>query len=150
WAKDGLNDQIYIVQARPETIHGLKNRNIQTTYKLLEKSKILARGIALGDKIATGKARFLESPAEGHKLQKGEILIADFTNPDWDPILKKAAGIVTNKGGRTSHAAIIARELNCGLRKCFGMYCRWSRNNRLLLRRQRRYHLRWHIKMGNI
>ena len=111
WAKDGLNDQIYIVQARPETIHGLKNRNIQTTYKLLEKSKILARGIALGDKIATGKARFLESPAEGHKLQKGEIIIADFTNPDWDPILKKAAGIVTNKGGRTSHAAIIAREL---------------------------------------
>jgi pyruvate,water dikinase len=111
WAKDGLNEQIYIVQARPETIHGLKNRNIRTTYKLLEKSKVLAKGIALGDKISTGKARFLESPAEGHKLQKGEILIADFTNPDWDPILKKAAGIVTNKGGRTSHAAIIAREL---------------------------------------
>jgi pyruvate,water dikinase len=111
WAKDGLNGQIYIVQARPETIHGNGNRKVRATYKLLETGKVLARGIALGDKIATGKARFLESPEEGYKLEKGEILIADFTNPDWDPILKKAAGIITNKGGRTSHAAIIAREL---------------------------------------
>jgi pyruvate,water dikinase len=80
-------------------------------YRLKEKGQIIAKGMALGNKIASGKARFLNSPLEGALLQNGEILVADATNPDWDPILKRAAGIITNKGGRTSHAAIVAREL---------------------------------------
>ena len=111
WAKDGISNQLYIVQARPETIHGNKSKAIYESYKLIEKGKIITQGIALGNKIASGKARVLNHPKEGNQLQKGEILITDATNPDWDPILKKAAAIITNKGGRTSHAAIVAREL---------------------------------------
>ncbi len=111
WAKDGLNNQLYIVQARPETIHTKTNPKIRKTYSLLEKGTILSKGIALGDKIASGKARILNSPQEGYLIQEGEIIVTDITNPDWDPIMKKAAAIVTNKGGRTSHAAIVAREL---------------------------------------
>ena len=111
WAKDGLNKQLYIVQARPETIHTKTNPKIRKTYSLLEKGTILSKGIALGDKIASGKARILNSPQEGYLIQEGEIIVTDVTNPDWDPIMKKAAAIVTNKGGRTSHAAIVAREL---------------------------------------
>jgi pyruvate,water dikinase len=111
WAKDGITNQLYIVQARPETIHGNKSKAIYESYKLIEKGKIITQGIALGNKIASGKARVLNHPKEGNQLQKGEILITDATNPDWDPILKKAAAIITNKGGRTSHAAIVAREL---------------------------------------
>ena len=111
WAKDGITNQLYIVQARPETIHGNKSKAIYESYKLIEKGKIITQGIALGNKIASGKARVLNHPKEGNQLQKGEILITDATNPDWDPILKKTAAIITNKGGRTSHAAIVAREL---------------------------------------
>ncbi len=111
WAKDGLNNQLYIVQARPETVHGKKKKQVREIFTLKEKGKLLTTGIALGDKIATGKARILLSPQEGDQLQKGEILVTDITNPDWDPVLKKAAAIITNKGGRTSHAAIVAREL---------------------------------------
>lgn len=111
WAKDGLNNQLYIVQARPETIHGKANKQVREIYKLKEKSTLLTQGIALGDKIASGKARILNSPQEGNLLQNGEIIVTDLTNPDWDPIMKKASAIITNKGGRTSHAAIVAREL---------------------------------------
>ncbi|MDO8992982.1 MAG: PEP/pyruvate-binding domain-containing protein, partial [Daejeonella sp.] len=111
WAKDGLNKQLYIVQARPETVHAKGKKQVHEIFKLNEKSKSLASGIALGDKIASGKARILKSPLEGDQLLQSEILVTDITNPDWDPILKKAAAIVTNKGGRTSHAAIVAREL---------------------------------------
>nr|MBI1229029.1 phosphoenolpyruvate synthase [Cytophagales bacterium] len=111
WAKDGLNNQLYIVQARPETVHGKAKKKIRENYSLTEKGELLATGIALGDKIASGKARILRTPEEGDQLQKGEILVTDITNPDWDPVLKKAAAIITNKGGRTSHAAIVAREL---------------------------------------
>ena len=111
WAKDGLNNQLYIVQARPETVHGKEKKKVREIFTLKEKGKLLAKGIALGDKIATGKARIIFHPQDGDKLQKGEILVTDITNPDWDPVLKKAAGIITNKGGRTSHAAIVAREL---------------------------------------
>ena len=111
WAKDGLNNQLYIVQARPETIHGKERKQTVEIYSLKEKSKILTSGIALGNKITSGKARILNSPQEGNLLQQGEILITDVTNPDWDPILKKAGAIITNKGGRTSHSAIVAREL---------------------------------------
>lgn len=114
WAKDGLNDKLYIVQARPETVHSKEVMQRATTvrsYTIHQKGKKLAEGIALGEKIATGKARLLRSPKEAHLLQQGEVLVTDITNPDWDPIMKRAAAIVTNKGGRTSHAAIVAREL---------------------------------------
>lgn len=111
WAKDGLNNQLYIVQARPETVHGKANKQVREIYKLKEKSTLLTKGIALGDKIASGKARILNNPQEGDLLQNGEIIVTDLTNPDWDPIMKRASAIITNKGGRTSHAAIVAREL---------------------------------------
>ncbi|MBK9336361.1 MAG: phosphoenolpyruvate synthase [Lewinellaceae bacterium] len=112
WAKDGQSGKLYIVQARPETVHaGKAKRSIVRTYQIKTKGKQLAEGIALGDQIAFGRARLLRTPQEGHLLQQGEVLVTDITNPDWDPILKRAAAIVTNKGGRTSHAAIVAREL---------------------------------------
>ncbi|MBW3469544.1 phosphoenolpyruvate synthase [Arthrospiribacter ruber] len=111
WAKDGVSDQLYILQARPETVHKKKNNQVRITYKLKSKSKLITSGIALGEKIAAGKARIITDPKMGYLLKKGEILVTDITNPDWDPILKKAAAIITNKGGRTSHAAIVAREL---------------------------------------
>ena len=111
WAKDGVNNQLYIVQARPETVHGKDKIQVREIYKLKEKGTLITKGIALGDKIATGKARILNSPQEGNQLLEEEILVTDLTNPDWDPIMKKAAAIITNKGGRTSHAAIVAREL---------------------------------------
>ncbi|MBW4361382.1 phosphoenolpyruvate synthase [Flavobacterium taihuense] len=111
WAKDGFNNKLYIVQARPETIHGKINKQVREIYKLKEKGTLLVKGIALGDKIISGKARILNSPQEGNLLLDGEIIITDLTNPDWDPIMKRAAAIITNKGGRTSHAAIVAREL---------------------------------------
>lgn len=112
WAKDGFSGEIYIVQARPETVHTVKkDPHILYSYKLKEKGIKLTTGISLGNKIASGKARILNDPQDAEKLQEGEVLITDITNPDWDPIMKKAAAIVTNKGGRTSHAAIVAREI---------------------------------------
>lgn len=110
WAKDGLNGKLYIVQARPETVHTIQTSPVFKTYQLQKKGKVLATGSGLGHKIAAGKARILDSPKDAYKLQVGEILVTDITDPDWDPILKKAAAIVTNRGGRTSHAAIVARE----------------------------------------
>jgi len=111
WAKDGLDGQLYIVQARPETVHALRDPHIVHTYELKERGRLLASGIALGSKITSGNARILHSPAEADKLLQGEVLVTDMTNPDWDPIMHKASAIVTNKGGRTSHAAIVAREM---------------------------------------
>ena len=111
WAKDGLRDELYIVQARPETVHKTEEHLKLKEYKIKSKGKILVQGSGVGGKIAKGVARILNSPSESDKLQKGEILITGITNPDWDPIMKKASAIVTNKGGRTSHAAIVAREL---------------------------------------
>lgn len=111
WAKDGLNNQLYIVQARPETVHTKEKKQVREIFTLKEKGRLLTKGIALGDKITTGKARIIYNPKDGDQLQKGEILVTDITNPDWDPVLKKTAAIITNKGGRTSHAAIVAREL---------------------------------------
>jgi len=111
WAKDGLNGRLYIVQARPETVQDKREKLRKKIFTLTSKGSALCRGIALGDAIASGRARVLNHPSEGDQLQPGEILVTDITNPDWDTILKKAAAIVTNKGGRTSHAAIVAREL---------------------------------------
>lgn len=111
WAKDGLTNAMYIVQARPETIHSRKNPYVLKEFSLKEKSKVLVSGSSISTGIATGVARVLKSPADAHKLNPGEVLVTEITNPDWDPIMKKAVAIITNKGGRTSHAAIVAREL---------------------------------------
>lgn len=110
WAKDGVDNQLYIVQARPETVHSLRAKYQFFDYKLKTKSKVLAEGKNVGNKIASGKARILHSPSDIDQLKEGEILVTGITNPDWDPILKKAAAIITDRGGRTSHAAIVARE----------------------------------------
>jgi len=111
WAKDGKNDLLYIVQARPETVHTSKDPFLVKEYSLKQKGKLLVTGNAVGAGITSGFARILNSPKDSDKLKKGEVLVTDITNPDWDPILKKAAAIITNKGGRTSHAAIVAREV---------------------------------------
>lgn len=111
WAKDGISGELFIVQARPETTHSNSNSAILKMYELKEHGRIITSGIAIGSSIASGKARIIHSPAESSKLQEGEILVTEITNPDWDPILKKVSAIVTEKGGRTSHASIVAREL---------------------------------------
>lgn len=111
WAKDGQNNKLYIVQARPETVHSNKKNSDYKEYSLLEKGEKLCSGAGIGNKIVSGKARILHSPSEISKLNKGEILVTEKTDPDWDPVLKKATAIITNQGGRTSHAAIVAREV---------------------------------------
>lgn len=111
WAKDGMTGKLFIVQARPETVHSKKDPYLKKEFVLKSESKILATGSAVGSGIASGIARILQSPSESYKLQTGEVLVTDITNPDWDPVLKKASAIITNKGGRTSHAAIVAREV---------------------------------------
>lgn len=111
WAKDGTNGKMYIVQARPETVHGGKKLTKSKQYTLLEKGNKLCTGAGLGNRIVAGKAKILHSPSEISKLNEGEILVTERTDPDWDPVMKKAAAIITDQGGRTSHAAIVAREL---------------------------------------
>ncbi|WP_297692757.1 phosphoenolpyruvate synthase [uncultured Eudoraea sp.] len=111
WAKDGLTDELYIIQARPETVHHSKNKNLLIQYRLEEKGKVLATGNAVGSKIKVGMARLLNSPQDAKNLSQDHIIITDTITPDWDPLLKQVGGIITNKGGRTSHAAIVAREL---------------------------------------
>lgn len=118
WAIDGLTKDLFIVQARPETIHSQRNPTTITEYKIEDESrheKLLLKGIAVGDKIGSGLATILYSMdvrvSEGHEFIPGSILVTDMTDPDWEPIMKKASAIITNKGGRTCHAAIIAREM---------------------------------------
>ena len=111
WAKDGNTGKLFVVQARPETVHSAKDPFQLKEFALTEKGKVLVTGSAVGSGIAAGRVRKLGSPAQAHLLQPGEVLVTDITNPDWDPVLKRASAIVTNKGGRTSHAAIVAREM---------------------------------------
>ncbi len=112
WAKDGMSGELFIVQARPETVYSNQTgARYYTEYAITKKGKLITAGVGLGNRITTGKARILHSPTEIAKLQQGEILVTQRTDPDWDPILKKAAAIITDKGGRTSHAAIVAREV---------------------------------------
>jgi len=111
WAKDGLTGELFIVQARPETVQSQKRLDVLETYVLEKKSRILVRGSSVGDKIASGKAHIISDISNLPAFRKGEILIADTTTPDWEPIMKTAAAIITNKGGRTCHAAIVSREL---------------------------------------
>ncbi|WP_339666800.1 phosphoenolpyruvate synthase [Maribacter arcticus] len=111
WAKDGLTNELFITQARPETVHQNKNKHIHVEYQLLEKGKVCAQGNAVGSKIKVGQGVLLNSPNDAKELTLDSIIITDTITPDWDPLLKKVGGIITNKGGRTSHAAIVAREL---------------------------------------
>jgi len=111
WAKDGLDGQIYIVQARPETVASQRVGNVLEEYRLKEKAQAIILGHAVGSKIAIGKARVIANVTQLDSFKPGEVLIADMTTPDWEPVMKTAAAIVTNRGGRTCHAAIIAREL---------------------------------------
>jgi pyruvate,water dikinase len=111
WAKDGSNGELYIVQARPETVQAQNNSNSMQNFSLEKKSAILTQGLAIGSKIISGKAQIIESTADIAKFKEGSILITQITDPDWVPIMKKASGIITNSGGRTSHAAIVSREL---------------------------------------
>ena len=113
WAKDGKTGQLFILQARPETVHSQQSKNVVLTYELKneEKVKPIVTGKSVGKKIASGKANVISDSADMNKLQAGEVLVSDITDPDWEPIMKKASAIVTNRGGRVCHAAIVAREL---------------------------------------
>ncbi len=111
WAKDGLTGKLYIVQARPETVHASKKGNVLETYVLEEQSSVLVRGDPVGSKIGRGKVNVLESAFEISEFRKGEVLVTDKTDPDWEPIMRIASAIVTDRGGRTCHAAIVSREL---------------------------------------
>jgi len=111
WAKDGLDGHLYMVQARPETVESQKKGNILRIYHLKERSDILAQGRAVGARIGAGKVRIIDEVKHLSDFQSGEVLVADTTTPDWEPVMKTAAAIVTNRGGRTCHAAIVSREL---------------------------------------
>ncbi|MBA3901469.1 MAG: phosphoenolpyruvate synthase, partial [Bacteroidetes bacterium] len=111
WAKDGNTGELFIVQARPETVHGQKKAISIKEYKLLSKAKPICTGKAVGRSIVSGRVSVVHSLADAPKVKQGDIVVADSTNPDWNTLLRKAVSIVTNKGGRTSHASIVAREL---------------------------------------
>jgi pyruvate,water dikinase len=111
WAKDGETGQLFLVQARPETVQSRKVGSALKTYRLSEKGKLLVKGLAIGQAIASGKGMIIEHPENMDRFEKGAILITGRTDPDWEPIMKIAAGIVTDYGGRTSHAAIVSREM---------------------------------------
>jgi pyruvate,water dikinase len=111
WAKDGDDGELYIVQARPETVESRDDKLFHETYTLTSKSKLLLEGRAVGRKIASGKVRKIGDVSRLNEFKAGEILVADTTTPDWEPVMKIASAIITNKGGRTCHAAIISREL---------------------------------------
>ena len=111
WAKDGRTGELFIVQARPETVQSQKNCDVIQTFKLKERGKVLITGRSVGEKIAAGPVRVVKSVEFLREFCEGDILVADKTDPDWEPVMKKASAIVTNRGGRTCHAAIISREL---------------------------------------
>lgn len=112
WAKDGELNQLFIVQARPETVQALKRKQYFQSYKMLKKGKIIIKGLAIGEACAKGKAQIIKNVKDINKFTEGSILVTQTTSPDWVPIMKKSKGIITDHGGRTSHAAIVSRELN--------------------------------------
>ena len=111
WGKDGVTGRIYILQARPETVKSRAKATQMERYQLGERGTVVAEGRAIGQRIGSGTARIIRSIDDMHKVQPGDVLVADMTDPDWEPVMKRSAAIVTNRGGRTCHAAIIAREL---------------------------------------
>ncbi|MEY3201870.1 MAG: Phosphoenolpyruvate synthase [Pseudomonadota bacterium] len=111
WGKDGVDGKLYILQARPETVQSQASGNVVEKYRIKQHSKVLTSGRAIGQKIGAGPVRVVEDASEMSRVEAGDILVTDMTDPNWEPVMKKAAAIVTNRGGRTCHAAIIAREL---------------------------------------
>ncbi len=111
WAKDGLDGKLYIVQARPETVRSRESSNVMEQFQLQTTANVICEGRSIGQKIGSGQVKVLASLAEMDKIQPGDVLVTDMTDPDWEPIMKIASAIVTNRGGRTCHAAIIAREM---------------------------------------
>ena len=111
WAKDGRTGELFIVQARPETVHSQKSLDTMEVYRLKEKGPVLAQGRSVGEKIAQGPVRVVKSARNLNEVQEGDVLVTEKTDPDWEPTMKKAAAIVTDRGGRTCHAAIVSREL---------------------------------------
>ncbi|WP_408686600.1 phosphoenolpyruvate synthase [Vibrio sp. TBV020] len=111
WAKDGIDGKLYIVQARPETVCSQSEQNVIERYELNNKADVLIEGRAIGQRIGSGTVRLVDSLDQMSLVQEGDVLVTDMTDPDWEPVMKKASAIVTNRGGRTCHAAIIAREL---------------------------------------
>ena len=111
WAKDGDDGKLYIVQARPETVRSRTNKNVMERYLLKETGKVLVEGRSIGHRIGKGTVRVIKDIDQMELVKEGDVLVADMTDPDWEPVMKRAAAIVTNRGGRTCHAAIIAREL---------------------------------------
>ncbi|CAM8661834.1 PpsA Phosphoenolpyruvate synthase/pyruvate phosphate dikinase [Comamonadaceae bacterium] len=111
WGKDGIDGQLYILQARPETVKSQAGATAEYRYKLKGKGNVVAEGRAIGQKIGTGPVRIVHNISEMDKVQAGDVLVTDMTDPNWEPVMKRASAIVTNRGGRTCHAAIIAREL---------------------------------------
>jgi pyruvate,water dikinase len=111
WGKDGLDGRLYILQARPETVRSQAQADQQEHYRLLGRSQVLVSGRAIGAKIGIGRVRVVKDASEMSRVQQGDVLVTDMTDPNWEPVMKRAAAIVTNRGGRTCHAAIIAREL---------------------------------------
>ncbi len=118
WAKDGITNELFIVQARPETVQAGKDHLTITEYSMKTDQKPIVEGIAVGTKIASGKARIITDVKKLNEFEEGEILVTEITDPDWEPIMKMASAIITEKGGRTSHAAIVSREL--GIPACIG------------------------------
>ncbi len=112
WAKDGRTGELFVVQARPETVHSLRSGgNTMRVYHLRHRGPVRGEGFAIGDRIATGNTRVVADPSDMKSLKRGEVLVTDTTDPDWEPIMKLASALITERGGRTSHAAIVAREL---------------------------------------
>lgn len=111
WAKDGRTGELFIVQARPETVQSRKDRDVLEIYHLRQRGRVLVTGRSVGEKIGQGPVRVIKNVQHIHQFKEGEVLVTDKTDPDWEPIMKKAAAIVTNRGGRTCHAAIVSREL---------------------------------------
>jgi pyruvate, water dikinase len=111
WAKDGVSGELFIVQARPETVQSQKDGMTYETYRMLESGKLIIKGQSVGSKIGAGKAKIIKSSHEMGRFRQGEVLVTDMTDPDWEPVMKIASAIVTNRGGRTCHAAIVSREL---------------------------------------
>ncbi len=111
WALDGVDGRLYIVQARPETVESRSSDTVMQRYALKARGKLLAQGSAIGQRIGSGAVRLIRDPSEMSRVKQGDVLVTDMTDPDWEPIMKRASAIVTNRGGRTCHAAIIAREM---------------------------------------
>ena len=111
WARDGVTQQLFIVQARPETVHAGSNALLQEVYRLESKSRVLTKGKSIGQRIGAGTVRIIKDKHQMGSILPGDVLVADITDPDWEPVMKTASAIITNRGGRTCHAAIIAREL---------------------------------------